>query len=1178
MIPLNYFSHLKPERTSKNAETTTKSISILFCLMKKNLFKNSLALFLTGTMLAGVGCKNYDDDIDNLQKEVADLKGQIELKADASAVSALQQKLDGVDFSKFLTSADLSGYVTEEQLGTELAAFLSEKDFSDKVAAIVKEAGYKTQSEIQSMISGLLDKEDVLALFKEQIAAGDTWTTLLPKVQQAIKDEMADYELSEAQKSQAVTAVLAAIADKEDQTGIREAIAGVLGTQFASYMEEYFKTNMETFASNVNASVAAELENAQSDLYKKIESMIEASQIDIKAENVAYLKENDLQAKFDEYDQKITAIWNAIGDLAGRIQSVVFVPTTTNDEIDVHMGGYYIGSKQEIQLASQPKVKIAFRVAPAALAENLAAQINDGKVTASFIPEVVATRAEAPVTYEGTVEAEDGKIIFTAVADSKLYGSLGAGKTYAVALCLSQAAEKDAETGEYKTLGFEITSPYITTDGASEDVTANFVLARSEGGKVIEYNTAATYELPWNSTEKITLMSDYALYYKENDKFLEMDQAASKYLWDEGVAESLAIKYEHTGITYQVQGAGADAYATQTQLTVDPAKVTDKANVNSPVMVSNSAKAAITSVNDVLTLSDKVYVTNGKASVAMAQATVVSKVTILGDLLKTLNINLDFVWKYSSYAAKVYEAEYTVPATDHMNWEKFNQLPDTFSIELVLPAKSAIATNGSAMQLIFQRKEMLNAESAQQFVIRAVNYMTGDGEVEYESDTNLENSESYVKFTGKVTFKGLPAMNYEVKNSEIAEVGADYTVTLDKKFNETLYAQVKDNFKDAAEVATFLQSLTMDYAGVNQAAKTTTDLITLAVNPAIVSGNTFQLAFNSTGINWQKQPSYLYTVPTGTDKGAIVGSAAGVELFTLNLTGSYTLTNTIYQLQPNGAYLYEGVGEANPYMYINGGVNGDAFQLQSINLGNAYSATEEAVKAGAQLSFELVTEEPEGYGANTLPQIAGDWTMNWNNCILDKVTVKAILKNSKGEVLDSKEFDVVLKAPITFDWTFYAGSAIEVSTAEDVSFNLVNKVLSLNAEGKAYTASKNDAAAIDIYGNELYTAATADADAALTALASDEAGYGIEVSYGEVVWSNAGETIEGVTVQDGVITVKKGNEQLAKEIKGTVKVTYTYKYAWVPVVDKSNKVTGYERKQFSFDIPVVFKNAPAIGQ
>ena len=55
--------------------------------MKKNLFRKFLALFLTGTMLAGVGCKDYDDDIDDLKGQINDLKGQVELKADADRKS-----------------------------------------------------------------------------------------------------------------------------------------------------------------------------------------------------------------------------------------------------------------------------------------------------------------------------------------------------------------------------------------------------------------------------------------------------------------------------------------------------------------------------------------------------------------------------------------------------------------------------------------------------------------------------------------------------------------------------------------------------------------------------------------------------------------------------------------------------------------------------------------------------------------------------------------------------------------------------------------------------------------------------------------------------------------------------------------------------------------------------------
>ena len=41
--------------------------------MKKNLFRKFLALFLTGTMLAGVGCKDYDDDIDKINDRLDEL-------------------------------------------------------------------------------------------------------------------------------------------------------------------------------------------------------------------------------------------------------------------------------------------------------------------------------------------------------------------------------------------------------------------------------------------------------------------------------------------------------------------------------------------------------------------------------------------------------------------------------------------------------------------------------------------------------------------------------------------------------------------------------------------------------------------------------------------------------------------------------------------------------------------------------------------------------------------------------------------------------------------------------------------------------------------------------------------------------------------------------------------------
>ena len=111
----------------------------------------------------------------------------------------------------------------------------------------------------------------------------------------------------------------------------------------------------------------------------------------------------------------------------------MFVPTHAFGLVDVNFGGSYIKASKaadNIALASSPKVKVAFRVAPAALAESLAGQINAGEVTAEFIPEEVDmaayTRAEvpAPITYEGDVEAKDGKLTFTAVANEVLYEAL----------------------------------------------------------------------------------------------------------------------------------------------------------------------------------------------------------------------------------------------------------------------------------------------------------------------------------------------------------------------------------------------------------------------------------------------------------------------------------------------------------------------------------------------------------------------------------------------------------------------------------------------------------------------------------------------------------------------------------------------------------------------------------
>ena len=1107
--------------------------------MKNNLFRNFTALLLSGTMLAGVGCKNYDDDIDNLQKEIDGLKGEIALKADASALKSLQEKIDGIDFSKFLTASDLANYVTEDKLGTELADLLKSNDFNSKVEEIVKAQGYKTQAEIEAIVSQMmLDKDDVAKIFQEQMAAGETWQSLLPKVQQEIKTELGQFELTDAQVLQVTTAVLAALGEQMDETKVSEIVAGILGDDLGTYLMNYFVENQEMLIGAMTSVLVGQLDDAKSELRNSILALIQENTPEVPnlgVDNVTYLQANKLSDVFAAYDAKIAEIWSAIDDLSGRIQSIVFVPTAMNQEFDVNLGGYYIAAKDgdtnRIDLAASPKVKIAFRVAPATLAEALANKIADGTVTAKFIPEKITRADQEPLTYE-SVTWNDGKIIFTAVADKTIYGALKDNEAYAVALSLSQKSTMgdENETKENQTCGFEITSPYFTTNGESKNVRDNFVLARldDEGEPVSAYDPAkgVAYDLVWNDMNTVfTLLDRYGLAYKEGDKLLSMKKAAE----------------------------------TET------------------VTVQNSSAASIAEVGNVLTLTDKASISNGSTKIAMAQEEVYSTVTILGDLLKTMNINLDFKWSYSKYTAGAYEAEITIPASDQVNWEKFNQLPEEFTVTLALPQGSKIVTNGSDIELAFKRKEMLNGESAQQFVVTMKNYLTGDGSISYEKDVHLlaENGideiETYVEFKGTVSFEGLPDMTYAVSN-EGASVDADYKVTLSTNLNKQLYAQVGSYFADENEVAEFISALTLDYSKVAQSAKLDAAPIVLGVTPEINQG-TLTIAFDSEGIDWQKQPSYVYNVP---QNGYIAGTNSDDKVvFKLNMTGSYTLTNTIYSLQPNPSYLK--TDGSTQYMDLDGTISGTEFTLKDIILGNAYLVSDEATEAGATLSFRLAIDKEDlpGYGDNTLPEITRN-KMEWNGCILNTVPVIAELKNSRGELLDSKEFEVRVNVPIQFSaWkAFYTGAKVEVSSSKEGTLNLINSVLALTSDGKTPSTS-NPAVAIDTKGAALF--ALNGSDYALTGLAAAATGYGVEITFAEEVeWTDIENEgmISGVAIdpETGVLTVPQSNETLAHDVTATVKVTFTYNYDWEPI-EKAGTVTGYQKKAHVFEIPVTFTAA-----
>lgn len=1156
--------------------------------MKNNLFKKFLALFLTGTMLGAVGCKDYDDDINDLKGQIDDLKGKIELKADASALQAITDKLQNVDFSAFVTNA---------QLDTKLAGYVA----SSKLAEEVGKLGYRTEKEILDLIDkNTLDQAAIDKLIEAQFTLANIWTKDVQKeVQELINTEIGkiDTSVSDADLTTIKQEIVKAINDDKEVDGIRKAISEMVGSGFSQYMAEYIADNQAVWAGQVSDAAIAALDDANLELKAKIISLIPDNGPDYGTTgNAAYLKANDLTTVFAEYDKKITAIWSAIDDLAGRIQSIVFVPTKVGADYDVNFGGSYIaGAKtaDNIPLASSLKVKIAFRVAPAALAGTLAEQINEGEVEVSFIPEEVKTRAaeaEAPVTYEGDVVAEDGKLIFTAVADEALYEELkNEGKTYAVALCLKQDAKKNEDGNGYKYVGFEIVSPYISTMGASADVKANFVLAKAgEEDKLVEYTDAAVYPLVWNSTETITLLNDYQLAYEDGEEILSLEEAAAKYLWDAGVAEKLAFAYTHKNATYT---GNAGDFSNQTQLTVDPKNPLDKANANKTIIVKNAAKQSVDNVGDVLEVTDDLAITyDNKKSVAWLTG-IKSQVKVIGDKAAELTeINGVIDWKYATYAAgNTYSFTVTVPADKAMDWEMFNELPASINAEVAeLPEDSKLVLDGQAAvpAVTIAPVKMLNAESAQQLTVTVTKWLNGNGEATFTAAPKVGSTETFVNISGKVTFNGLPAFPYEIKN-EGAKVGDNYEISFEK-VNETFFD--KQYFADKAAVATFLNGLTLNYDGVNVAGNDKADPIVLPAKVTLENGATLKLTFDGTNINWEKQPSYTYTVPTGTGKGSIVSND---KAFEIKLTGSYTLTNEIFSLKGNDLYLKPGAAGKNPFIELNAGVKGDAVVLNAIDLKRAYDMTAEAKAAGATVVYTLVKDANDDYktyetvyakgDASKWPSISGS-SMSWQNFILPSCTVKAELFDKNSKLCATEEFDITLVAPIDFDsWNFFQGSEIILPAAgkEDVTFDIVNKVLAMSADGKEpgeYNDGETTATvipvAMDIFENPIY--AKGQDNYALSTLATAADGYEFEntegeVEYSDLKWAN-NLPVVGVTFdkKTGVITATASNESVAATT-ATIDVTYKYRFAYEPVKNTTGEVTGYEKKPFTKTIKISFK-------
>lgn len=462
--------------------------------MKKNLFTKFLALFLSGTMLASVGCKDYDDDIDGLKGQIEDLKGKIELKADAAALQTVADKIKNVDFSTFVTNAKLSD---------ELRPYLKSSELDAKIKAY----GYQTVDQIKDLIKGnTLSEAQIKTLIDTQFGLADIWSKVKGDVEGYVSTELGQHKLTDAQKAEAVAAVLASINVDPTVTDIDDAIANIAGKQFSTHMAEYIKTSSEAWIGNVDTAAAEALKGEQSQLKDGIINLLEAQ---VGAENIAYLQANDLKTLFDAFNDRFAA-------LEGRIQSLVFVPQSLTESFVIGFAGSdYILDNQgnEVYLgeAAGRSATLKFQVTPASVVTKL------NKTNVSVLTEKIS-RAAAP-SFEVTkveVRNEDDKAKGLFYVDVKTdYPYTDTEHTLAIALNVKMKST----AGDDKQ-GIDFASAYIPTLATGGDnVSNNLVLGIMNGEEMIEIAPAADYttEQVWNNKTAHNFFPGVKLYYKDAD-------------------------------------------------------------------------------------------------------------------------------------------------------------------------------------------------------------------------------------------------------------------------------------------------------------------------------------------------------------------------------------------------------------------------------------------------------------------------------------------------------------------------------------------------------------------------------------------------------------------------------------------------------------------------------------
>lgn len=1119
--------------------------------MKHNLLRNFLALVLSGIMLAGVGCKNYDDDIDKINNRldelyvtVADLDEQIEsvrnaipsLDALNEEVAALRSELDGVktDVASIDQKLEAIGDVQAKlnELSQELKDYVNGAIQSSEETLRNELATKGAVSELEALIEGI--QEDYKAELEEinnKLTALEGTVGELPAVDfsgdiQELKDRLTALEGSAADAE-----ALAALAERVEalegievltesdvndliDTQINELLESKpwLGDSLNEAIAAYLTNNGYITNAALNgyatynetlAKLIAEMKNEQSDYAAALIAFIQDNQTQIDA--------NELQILVDGNQKKMSELMNEFSDrlfaLENRIQSLVYVPsslTETSNLIPVTPAPYIDFGKDDKEYLGNQTLEMTFRVSPASLAKKIA---DEKEATVSIITRKVSmSSTNGPAfTVESVTASEQNEGEFTVKATTAYKFGSKNDETLAIALNVKIAGVTTGSEDEQTThTGIDYTTSFLGLypAGSAARINDNLRIVKVDGeGKLVASLSNGLYSssLKYNDYSVVNFLEGFDVYYFDGKKYMSLSE-----MWD-GVLKISRSEFDK-------EATINSANETENSYKVTAASV----QINEANLPTPDTKL----IGDVITSSKVTFtVALGKKSLEIGEAQ--HKVTVVSNGVETSVPQTAIAWNHTKALSKIYtgnpvDLETNVSVDHYKEMKTWDDLENgNYYLAYDIDGFNGFMTENN--WIVYVADKNTNNIVANAYVaLNLTSTPTAENDVQritptFYGMTFAEGGEyiAYAKFvhsdkttttiTIPVTASGAPEISYEI-SKEVMYVGTS-TYTVVEGFAEKLW---KDAYKEAF-------GSKEDFLAVVAAMTATTgdDEAKLAV-----AGNDITVTFPA---EYEFKTTYRPTLTLSDKSGLEIVFPAEIEL-----------KEASAELTPNPLFVTN--GRVNAIAEFN--ADGSRYDVVAQPLGNAYTyqvGEGEQALPGVKVVYEINKElqgdklDEMAEKGQIVPEIDADNKLIWNDwgALELKVDAYLVFTNSNEEVKGSRvTFTVAIDSPYADDKITVATKGNEFELSQDASFK-VAQLLTLNS-----TYQSGDPAA----NTNVFDASTEDGLHANLAKA-----LGGEVKY-ETTFSNVDFTFDEET---GVITYK-GEDSSLKPVSQTIEVKVTY--------------------------------------